>query len=40
MHLKLECQPDMNGNITLCFSLWKYSFLDLGNNLWKKNTPF
>ncbi len=38
MHLKLECLPDMNGkNHSECFSFWKYSFLDLGNILWKKN---
>jgi hypothetical protein len=25
-------------NYSECFSLWKYSFLDLGNNLWRKKT--
>jgi hypothetical protein len=25
-------------NHSECFSFWKYSFLDLGNILWKKKT--
>jgi hypothetical protein len=39
MHLKLECLPDMIGKITLSVlaSGNMYSFLDLGNILWKKN---
>ncbi len=34
MHLKLECLPHMNGEITL--GVWKYSFLELGNNFMGK----